>query len=71
MDPIDAFYERYNRGDLEAAMSLFCDDAVLRTPFSARPFAVPPRFWGFSRSTPTSSRSRRSYRPGPGGRTTT
>ena len=29
MDPIDAFYERYNRGDLEAAMSLFCDDAVL------------------------------------------
>ena len=29
MDPIDAFYECYNRGDLESAMSLFSDDAVM------------------------------------------
>jgi ketosteroid isomerase-like protein len=29
MDPIHAFYDHYNRGDLDATMSVFSDDAVL------------------------------------------
>ena len=47
MDPIDAFYERYNRGDLEAAMSLFSDDAVMANTVLGQTLRGPAEILGF------------------------
>ncbi len=47
MDPIDAFYDHYNRGELEAVMGLFTDDAVFVNTVLGQTCHGPSQILGF------------------------
>jgi ketosteroid isomerase-like protein len=47
MDPIPAFYDHYNRGDLDATVDLFSDDAVLVNTVLGQTFNGPAAIRGF------------------------
>ncbi len=47
MDPALAFYDRYNRGDLDATMGLFSDDAVLMNTVLGQTFDGAAAIRGF------------------------
>jgi ketosteroid isomerase-like protein len=47
MDPIDAFYEHYNRGELDAVMGLFTDDAVFVNTVLGQTLHGPSEILGF------------------------